>query len=70
MDVQDYLKFANKIKNSKIYKSIEKEKLRLEKEGFNDNGESERMAWKNKKYLILKKVIEPFIGKYNIANSS
>ena len=57
--VEDIVTFAHDIENSDIYVAIQDEKSWLEDKHYSEE-EAEAVAWKNRKYLIKQKVIEPF----------
>jgi hypothetical protein len=61
-NAEDYVKFGNQIENTDMYGQLQKEKDRLENNDY-DSDEAEIVAWKNRKYLVKKLVINPFLDK-------
>jgi hypothetical protein len=59
---EDYVKFGNQIENTDLYDHLRKEKDRLVNNDY-DSDEAEIVAWKNRKYLVKKLVIDPFLDK-------
>lgn len=58
--VEDLVQLADDIRQTDVYENLCNEKQRLENKGYEED-EAEIMAWKNRKYMIIKRVILPFI---------
>ena len=58
--VVDITTHACEIEESEIYEAINEEQMRLEKNGYEED-EAIVAAWKNRQFLLKKKVIQPFL---------
>ena len=59
-EVEDGILYAEQIQQTEFYNKIADEKLRLENQG-QDGDEAETNAWSNRKHMIYKEVIQPFL---------
>jgi hypothetical protein len=56
--VEELVKMTGYLVDTDIYQKIEKEKERFEKQGYGED-EATNAAWKKRRYLVKKEVIEP-----------
>jgi len=61
--------YSTDISGTKVYQAITEEEERLQEKDYEPE-EVKRLAWKNRKYLVKAKVINPFLKKFNYCSSS
>lgn len=61
---EDLVELIDQLRATKVYSRIHEEKRRLEKNKYEED-EAVRSAWKNRKYMIMKNIVEPYLNSLN-----